>query len=181
MPTDERRYFAGGPADPLRVEPGRNIVDAQNRIVLQGARVTENYKPDEGQLKASMNPADTDTFVRELVDRYNKQPQLVELVLTALRELSPLSAPALKPAEDLPRIYFHLRKTLKALGFDPAVPGGPAVLEVPPMPEDFAEHADEVEDHWQTAWRAGYTAAWSNETTPDTQHGEDDEDVDHDD
>lgn len=159
-------YFKpGGPTLPLRVEPGRNIVDSQNQVWLIGTRAADDY-PHMG-LKRSPAPANTDVFVRELVTRYNQHPQLVALISTLIREMSPPSAHAFRPA-DLPRIYFHLMKQMRDMGIDVAGPGGPAVLEIPPMPEYFEDHADEVEDHWQQAWLAGYNAAWAGPATTTT-------------
>ena len=161
--ADERGYFKpGGPANPLRVEGGRVIADSNDVMWLAGSYVRDDYTPEQGVLKGGVGAANCDNFVRELVDRFNAYPMLVELVRTALRELSPQSAAAFQQTTDVPRIYHHLREQLLVLGVDANIAGGPAVLEIPEMPEDFAEHPDEVEDHWQAAWLAGYKAAWLN-------------------
>lgn len=85
--------------------------------------------------------------------------QLLALVMTALRETSPQSAPAFDPERDLPRLQQHLRMGLEAAGLDPnpATPAKPAVLQVPGTPS----HLSLVEqDAWLLGWYAGYTAAW---------------------
>jgi len=168
--SDERGYFRpGAPAEPLRVEGGRVIIDANDVMWVRGNYMRDDYTPAQGVLKGGIGAANCDNFVRELTARFNQHTALVDLVRTVLRELSPRSATAFHPRVDVPRIYQHLRERLLALGIDPNIVGGPAVLEVPPMPEDFAEHPDEVEDHWQTAWLAGYRAAWAGPAATTTE------------
>jgi hypothetical protein len=165
--ADERGYFKpGGPANPLRVEGGRVITDSNDVMWLAGSYVRDDYTPSEGVLKGGVGAANCDNFVDELVDRFNAYPMLVELVRTAIRETSAPAAHAFIRDVDLPRVHYHLRTQLKALGIDANITGGPAVLEIPPMPEDFAEHPDETEDHWQAAWLAGYQAAWREPSGP---------------
>jgi hypothetical protein len=151
------KYFADGPpADPLRVEAGRTIADANDQVWLVGTRLTEDYNASEGTLKRSPCPANTDIFTREIVSRYNAHAQLVELLRTVLRETSPASAAGFVPKQDLPRIYQHLQKHLNLLGIDTAVTGGPAVLEIPSLPEGLPPE-----------WEAGYKAAWDTPQPPE--------------
>lgn len=82
---------------------------------------------------------------------------LLQLVLTAVRETSPQSAPAFDPDRDLPRVYQHLRAGLEALGYESKGPGGPAVLQIPEPPENLTPFEQEC---WIKGWYAGYTSAW---------------------
>jgi hypothetical protein len=82
--------------------------------------------------------------------------KLLALVATALRETSPQSAPAFQPEKDLPRLHYHLRAGLDALGLEPAV-GGPAVLHIPAAPETMSI---QEQDAWILGWYAGYSKAW---------------------
>ena len=166
MPDERGYYKPGGPANPLRVEGGCVITDSNDVMWLAGSYVRDDYTPSEGVLKGGVGAANCDNFTRELVDRFNAYPMLVELVRTALRELSPQSAAAFQQTTDVPRIYHHLREQLLALGIDTNIVGGPAVLEIPPIPDAFARRIDE--DHWSTAWLAGYKAAWGNPSTTST-------------
>lgn len=162
--ADERGYFSpGGPANPLRVEGGRVIADSDDVMWLQGQYVRDDYTPEQGVLKGGVGAANCDNFVRELVDRFNAFPMLVELVRTAIRETSAASAPAFISDVDLPRVHFHLCTQLKALGIDASITGGPAVLAVPV--EDLNLDSKDV---WSTAWLEGYKAAWAGPATTTT-------------
>jgi hypothetical protein len=121
---------------------------------------------DEHVLFARSRTHDADALLEEMVRRYNAVPALVELISTVIRETSPQSAPAFMRTADLPRIYAHLTQQMKALGFDIAIPGGPAVLEIPATPEPL-DRGIVAKDTWATAWEAGYKAAWTNHLTPD--------------
>lgn len=161
------------PVAPLRVEAGRAVVDAHDRVVLSGHRVTEDFKPTEGTLKRGLNPADTDAFVRELVACYNAHPVLVGLISTIIREMSPASSPAFCKT-DIARIYFHLVREMKNIGITVTEPGGPAILEIPV--EDLNLDPKDV---WNVAWLEGYNTAWGD---PGQQlKGGTDETVDNDD
>ena len=152
------KYYDEPPAPPLRVEAGRNIVDKTNRILIQGTRVTEDYSPAQGTLKRSACPADTDTFVRDLVVKYNQHGYLVDVLRTLRRELSPHNRVAFDAARDIPRIYEHVSGHLDDItDIDTAPVGDPAIMEIPPMPVELPE---EFEDAWQKAWVAGFSAAW---------------------
>ncbi|MBA2708699.1 MAG: hypothetical protein H0U59_12915 [Gemmatimonadaceae bacterium] len=150
------------PVLPLRVEPGRAIVDALDRVVLVGQRQVENYTPREGSLKKGLAPAYTDEFVGELARRYNAHPQLLALLKTVLRETSPLASVNFVRTLDLPRVYFHITAALTALGEAVEPPGGPAILE-PPAGQDAACVA---------AWEAGYKAAWGVEDPSAVWHSD---------
>ena len=153
-------YFKpGGPTLPLRVEPGRMVVDAADYIWLDGAYHRDNYTAEQGVLKGGVGAANCDTFTHELVKRYNQHEVLVALISTIIREVSPPSAHAFHWT-DLPRIYFHLMKQMRDMGIDITGPGGPAILEIPPMPEDMSDEPQE--DVWSTAWLEGYNSAWDN-------------------
>lgn len=127
---------------------------------LAGSYVRDDYTPSEGVLKGGVGAANCDNFVDELVDRFNAYPTLVELVRTAIRETSAPAAHAFIRDVDLPRVHYHLRTQLKALGIDANITGGPAILEIPPMPEDMSDEPQE--DVWSTAWLEGYNSAWDN-------------------
>lgn len=89
---------------------------------------------------------------------------LLQLVMTALRETSPQSAPAFQADKDLPRLNYHLRDGLAALGIGPEpqpTPGGPAVLQIPPPP---AQMSLPEQDAWLQGWYAGYSLAWKSPT-----------------
>lgn len=89
-----------------------------------------------------------------------REQQLLQLVLTTLRETSPQSAPAFQPEEDLPRLYHHLHHVLRELRLEPpanGTPPHPAVMRIPAAPARFTILE---EDAWLLGWYAGYTAAW---------------------
>lgn len=134
---------------PLHVGPGRVIQDSAGRDLL-----------DCDRADGTLSPAETDQLVHELVRRYNAHEQLVALISTLIREMSPASAPAFFMKADLPRIYFHLMRAMRDLNIDVTGPGGPAVLEIPPAPEP-ADRGIVAKDTWAVAWEAGYKAAWN--------------------
>lgn len=104
---------------------------------------------------------DVSTLLAALAVQQTREATLVSLVRTVQRETSPLASAAFVRALDLPRIYFHMQTHLKELGYDPSITGGPAVLEIPAMPDDLERiRAGTHRDTFATAWEMGYRAAW---------------------